>query len=301
MKSYIIMGMLLLCGGLYAKAENRAMTVADNSDSTFCRFVPERKGDFAWENDRVAFRAYGKPTQKKPHAIVSGFDCFLKRVSYSVINKWYAMNQKGKSYHRDWGEGLDCYYVGASRGCGGSAVFYEGRYYAPEYFERSEVLENNRTRSVFRLYYAPMIIGKDTVREVKTITIEKGNHYFKCEDEWMSSLKLKVLGVGIAQHGGRGTVTGGRGWMSYWEPMQQSELGLAVWCHRRNDAGKEMEKQGEDKDANLWLHVKMHHNKATYYAGFSWAKAGYHTSNEAWTDYVGSVSKHLKEKRTHKK
>ena len=293
MKKYIIMGMLL-GGCLYTAAENTGTTATNEEQATYCRFVPERKGDFAWENDRIAFRAYGKPTQKKPHAIVSGFDCFLKRVPYSVINKWYDLNRKGKSYHRDWGEGLDCYYVGGSRGCGGSALYYKGRYYAPEYFERSEVLENSGKRSKFRLYFAPMIIEKDTVREVKTITIDKGKHYFKCEDEFFTNLKFITLGVGIAQHGGLGTVSYGEGWVSYWEPMQKSELGLAVWCKPDKYVGKQVEKNTMDKDANLWLHVRMHHNKATYYAGFSWAKAGYHKNNEAWTAYVNDISEHLK-------
>ena len=27
-------------------------------------YVPERKDDFAWENDKIAFRAYGKALRK---------------------------------------------------------------------------------------------------------------------------------------------------------------------------------------------------------------------------------------------
>ena len=31
---------------------------------TYARFVPERKDDFAWENDKIAFRTYGKAIEK---------------------------------------------------------------------------------------------------------------------------------------------------------------------------------------------------------------------------------------------
>ena len=37
---------------------------SDHKTRTFSRFVPERTGDYAWENDRVAFRTYG-PTAEK--------------------------------------------------------------------------------------------------------------------------------------------------------------------------------------------------------------------------------------------
>ena len=36
----------------------------DPVNRTFSRFVPERTDDYAWENDRVAFRTYGPTAQK---------------------------------------------------------------------------------------------------------------------------------------------------------------------------------------------------------------------------------------------
>ena len=43
---------------------------------TFCRFVPERSDDFAWENDKIAFRAYGPALSAS--AENSGIDCLPK-------------------------------------------------------------------------------------------------------------------------------------------------------------------------------------------------------------------------------
>jgi hypothetical protein len=53
---------------------------------TFGRFVPERMDDFAWENDRVAFRTYGKTLEKE--LVSSGIDVWAKRVDYPIIDQW---------------------------------------------------------------------------------------------------------------------------------------------------------------------------------------------------------------------
>ncbi|MFT7037148.1 MAG: hypothetical protein ACJA2S_005690, partial [Cyclobacteriaceae bacterium] len=82
---------------------------------TFARFVPERTDDFAWENDRVAFRAYGPEAQRMVEenipggTLSSGIDCWLKKVNYSIIDVWYERNTNGGNYHEDVGEGLDNY------------------------------------------------------------------------------------------------------------------------------------------------------------------------------------------------
>ena len=42
-------------------------------------FMPQRKDDFAWENDRIAFRVYG-PSLERTGEISSGIDVWCKRV-----------------------------------------------------------------------------------------------------------------------------------------------------------------------------------------------------------------------------
>ena len=95
----------------------------------YSRIVPTRNDDYTWENDKVAFRTYGPAAQalveqgKKGGLISSGIDCWLKKDSYPIINKWYkASEEQGISYHEDHGEGLDNYHVGISRGAGGLTV-----------------------------------------------------------------------------------------------------------------------------------------------------------------------------------
>ena len=85
----------------------------DPAIMAFGRFVPEREDDFAWENDKVAFRIYGPSSNGKGQ--VSGVDAWLKKVPYSIIDKWYAEHLSGTSYHEDQGEGYDPFHVGDSR------------------------------------------------------------------------------------------------------------------------------------------------------------------------------------------
>src|SRR5579863_2628728 len=71
------------------------------------RFVRERRDDFAWENDRIAHRMYGKELETFPRdkLISSSVDVWTKRVRNLVINNWYMVDD----YHKDHGEGADLY------------------------------------------------------------------------------------------------------------------------------------------------------------------------------------------------
>lgn len=71
-----------------------------SKQQTFSRFVPERTDDYTWENDRVAFRTYGPDAQRRIEqnepggTLSSGMDCWLKRVDYPIIDKWYKENEE---------------------------------------------------------------------------------------------------------------------------------------------------------------------------------------------------------------
>ena len=91
-----------------------------------CGEAPERANDFFWENDRVGFRAYGPGD---PHKW-SGIDVFNKMPdakatcgevlhNASKCGNWHVTPYKGI---------LDNYTMGASRGCGGIAMFADGEW-----------------------------------------------------------------------------------------------------------------------------------------------------------------------------
>jgi Domain of unknown function (DUF4861) len=88
-------------------------TASEPKPLVFGRTVPERKDDFAWENDKVAYRVYG-PALQATGEISSGIDVWSKRVSDLIINDWYAKDAAGQrtknpaiTYHKDSGQGLD--------------------------------------------------------------------------------------------------------------------------------------------------------------------------------------------------
>ena len=94
---------------------------------TFARFVPERLDDFAWENDRIAFRMYGPALQKQDgDKTGSGVDVWCKHVRTPVIDLMY----RRKNYHEDDGSAADNYRAGPNRGCGGAAIWADDKLWA---------------------------------------------------------------------------------------------------------------------------------------------------------------------------
>ena len=115
----------------FAPKETKKFTVTPGKSSlpepkvrTFARFVPERADDFAWESDRIAFRMYGPALQAKDgDKTGSGVDVWCKHVRTPVINSMY----KRKNYHNDDGNAADNFRAGPNRGCGGAAIWSDGK------------------------------------------------------------------------------------------------------------------------------------------------------------------------------
>ncbi len=121
---------------------------------SFGRFVPERYDDFAWENDRTAHRVYGPALMNAPRETGgSGIDVWSKKVRYPIIDKWY----KSGAYHKDEGEGCDCYKVGLSRGCGGIGALDGSKITAPMDFVAWRIQANGPIRTTFTLQYPEWI------------------------------------------------------------------------------------------------------------------------------------------------
>lgn len=276
-------------------------TVIEDSIKTFCRFVPERIDDFAWENDQVAFRTYGPKCQQMfeegtPGGLIaSGIDCWLKRVEYPIIDKWYHKNSTGGSYHKDTGEGLDNYHVGTTRGCGGTAIVSNDTFALSENFLHWEIIANGPIRSVFTLEYPPYDAGGFSVSEHKTFTIDLGTNFYHCVITYDCKESVEQAAIGIAHHDKEGETTFNSvdGWLSYWEPQDDSFLGTAIIL----DSGTlSNHKPKSIKDVyNLWITVQPDENSFSYQAGFGWEKGGQFSSPSEWNEFV---KKHAKLEQT---
>jgi len=276
--------------------ENSYKTPSDTL-STFCRIVPERIDDFAWENDKVAFRTYGPKCQQmfengiSGGLISSGIDCWAKKVNYPIINKWYANHVKGISYHEDHGEGLDAYHVGTTRGCGGVALIHNGNPIYSKNFKSWKVLANGPIRSIFELTYAPIKIDNtSTVTEKKRITLDLDSNLYHCKVLYTSSKKLSAASIGLALHLNKGKRTSNikEGWVSYWEPMSDSFIGTGIINDPKsiiNVAVNDTLYKDESLN-NIWVNTIIKENSFEYWAGFGWKKSGQFNTNQDWETYL---------------
>ena len=178
----------------------------------FGRDAPERKDDFAWENQEVAYRIYG-PALEATGEIASGIDVWSKRVPNFVIDSFYKRDADGArthnpqlSYHKDNGQGLDSYYVGPTRGCGGTAVFADGKLFVSKNYTRLQILADGPIRFSFEVTYAPWNAEGTTVSETKRISLDAGTHLNRIVSTYsFAGPSTLNLVAGIALHEGATT------------------------------------------------------------------------------------------------
>jgi hypothetical protein len=250
------------------------------------RFVRERFDDFAWENDRIAHRTYGKAliTWKGEPLTSSAIDIWSKRTTKLVINDWYMVDD----YHADHGEGLDAYSAGPTRGCGGSGIWSNGQLYIPTNFVDSRVLTNGPIRVMFELVYEPFDVNGVKVSQVLRVSLDAGSQLdrFRVSSQGGESL---ALAVGLKKvKDAQKEFNQSRGWLTIWESVEKNlgMQGLAVVVDPST-----VDKLAEDKLNHL---VVLKPGGTTYWAGFAWDRAGQITSADGWKAYVDQFAERLR-------
>src|SRR5258705_3506196 len=215
------------------------------------RSVRTRFDDFAWENDLIAHRTYGKAliTWKGEPLTSSSIDVWSKRVSKLVINDWYMV----ANYHADTGEGLDDYSAGATRGCGASGIWANDQLFVPANFVDSRVLANGPIRVMFELVYEPFDVNGTKVSEVLRISLDAGSQvdHFQSSYTTQGSNTPLAVAVGLKKvKDEQKEFNAERGWLAIWEPMEKN-LGM----HGLAAIGDPMavDKHTEDKQNNCDL------------------------------------------------
>jgi hypothetical protein len=263
----------------------------------YSRFVPERTDDYTWENNKVAFRVFGPNAQYRAEnslpepTLSSGVDAWLKRVEYPIINKWYKKySDKTGSYHEDTGEGLDNFHVGSSRGVGGIAVKENNEYYISKNYVKWKTITTGPLRTSFYLEYANWDANGKIITESKVISLDFGNNLSK----FSNTIKgTNTISAGLTLHEKDGEVSGNtkNGWVSYWQPHADSEIGTAIIASKNNFSSFE-KYDVETKDlSNAYAHLNVTDNKVEYYAGFGWKKSGQFSSKKEWEAYLNKFSK----------
>jgi hypothetical protein len=256
------------------------------------RFVRERFDDFAWENDLVAHRTYGKAliTWKGEPLTSSAIDIWSKRTSKLVINDWYMID----NYHADHGEGVDAYSAGPTRGCGGNGIWSKGQLYVPTNFVDSRVLTNGPIRVMFELVYEPFDVNGVKVSQVLRVSLDAGSqlNHFRASYQAPSGGESLALAVGLKKvKDAQKNLNAERGWFTIWESVEKNQgmQGLAIIVDPRTFEGVT-----EDSRNHLLVLKPGITAPVSYWAGFAWDRAGKITSSESWNAYVEQFSEKLR-------
>ena len=279
------------CSSEVQKTDNENASIKANQVKAYAKFVPERRDDFAWENDKVAFRVYGPAAPLAGHA--SGVDAWLKKVDYSIIDKWYDMHFSGQSYHEDRGEGYDPYHTGISRGVGGSAVWINETPYYGHNFTRYEIHKNNAEEVKFTLYYEfETPIGM--VKEVKTVSLALGARLYNVDSTfYLNNAPASIpIAIGIATHDEKAEVYKNQqeGLIAAWEEIDNQGLGTAAVI-APSRIGNIIHTPSEKKDeSHIWLITQTSpEGKLNYQAGFAWEGDSEITTVDQWKKYLNSL------------
>lgn len=164
----------IVCVMLFAGCQHQT------TQKVFGRYVPERKDDFAWENEYAAFRLYGPALA--PENPSNGVDLWLKASPELVVDSFYYRELvQGFSYHVNYGKGLDCYKVAHTAGCGGVVIITDSTLWTGGPYSRYEVLEQTPDRLVFRLTYDSIPVAGQIGHQTLTVTAEAGQLLNKAE------------------------------------------------------------------------------------------------------------------------
>ena len=255
---------------------------------TYGRFVPERKEDFAWENDKIAFRMYGKELENTPKEMAYGMDVWVKSTQRMVINERY---KRGR-YHENLGDGMDYYHVGLTLGAGNIAPYLNDSIYYSRNYVRWKILDNGPLRTTFQLEYDDWDVAGKKVKAIKTISLDAGSQLNKVQALYTySDTSSLPLVVGIIKRKDPGTLLldEKQGVMGYWEP-EMGDYGITgVGCvFVSNPTQMKLTNQ-----QLLTISPSVKNKPFVYYTGATWNKAGVYTSADQWFAYLHQFKNHL--------
>lgn len=238
----------------------------------FGRQVPERYDDYAWENNKVAYRLYGPALETSPEKLITpGIDVWVKCTDKLVIDEWYA---KG-DYHHNYGDGMDCYKVGKTLGGGSSVPFIDGKLLLlPHNYQTCKKLDNGPIRTSVELTYAPFAIDDThTVALTKIITLDANQRFNRMESIYSGDFEEFPVAAGFVRHDVKQTETG-EDWVAICEPASDSKdpvrdgdiFGAVVW----DGAAILPETEGHA----LAVKNVRPDDPMIYYAGTGWSQGG---------------------------
>jgi len=267
-------------------------TPAKVESKVYGRFVPERADDFTWESDRIAFRMYGPALQAKDgDKTGSGVDVWCKHVRTPIVESMYkrAHGDKKGNYHNDDGKSADNYRVGPNRGCGGAAIWSDGKLWPSRCYKSWKVLASGPIRFAFELTYAPWSANGKAVSEVKRVSIDLGSNLNRFESQFDTGNQPFTAAAGLFVHSDASIVAQDGNWASLWEKFSEGDgpgfipVGL-VWP---SSSGGQFKKA--EGHALVVTELKAG-EPFVYYAGAGWSKGPDFPDAATWNAYLKSFA-----------
>lgn len=296
------------------------------------RHYPERMDDVAWENDLVAFRAYGPALQAKGERAF-GYDVFTKyNTTEPVVEARYAEElneekrarieelkkedpkaaaelQRAISYHIDHGNGMDCYAVGPTLGGGTAALMAGDTIVYPYCYSKQEILDNGPLRFTVKLEYAPLVVrGDSNVIETRVVSLDAGSYLNKAVVSYTNFREAMPVATGIVLHEPNGAIVTdiANGYVTYVDPTSDPNAGNgkmfmgAAFPAQVKEAKAVLfpEKEKKELRAGADGHVLAISeyepgSEYTYYWGSAWDKAAVKTA-DAWNKYMAEYAQKLR-------
>lgn len=293
------------------------------------RCYPERMDDMAWENDLVAFRAYGPALQAKGERGF-GYDLFTKyNTTEPMLEAMYAKEldketlakiaelkktdpkaaaelSRERSYHIDHGYGMDCYAVGPTLGAGVAALMVNDTIIYPWCYKNQEILDNGPLRFTVKLEFTPLTVkGDSTVVETRLITLDAGSHLNKTVVSYSNLKETLPIVAGIVLHEPDGAVVAdaANGYITYVDPTTGPDNGKifmgaavpAVVKDAKTVLFSEKEKKERNNADGHVLAVRDYEpgSEYVYYWGFAWDKADIKTA-DAWNRYMADFAQKVR-------
>jgi len=244
---------------------------------------PARGVDVSWENDRIGFRVYGGPTIR--NKVRSGVDIWAKSVEYPILDNWYKLMAEGKDYHTDRGEGCDFYHMGKLLGCGGLAIWIDGKPYSSESYDSFKITKNQSDKTEFELEYNTWSVPDLKIEEHKKVEMGMGTNLFKVTSTLKSDKNQELtVAIGLTTFGRQQIIQDKKlGFLAVWEKMDSihGSLGTAVVVNPEDFAG--FASHGGDE----YILIKVKTNVPfDYYAGAGWEKSKYFKTKADWQNYI---------------
>lgn len=292
----------LLFQAPFAARESRRFTVQAVTAAPVEKRVHVRhdwpRDDVAWENDRVAFRAYGPAlTWANPNPLTSsGLDAWSKRTRALILEKWYAPSYG--DYHKDLGDGADFFDVGPTLGAGGTAVWRGDSLHRSGSWASWRPIANGPIRAAFELRYAPWDAAGLRVSEVKRVVIDAGQHLYRQESTFHahdSTTRQVPYAIGLVRRPGMARTTDAAqpwAWLSGYGPLTRKnshgDMGLAVLLPR--DRAGEWRETG---DHYFVTSVAPVGTPVVHWLGTGWSAEGSFHDAAAWHAHLRAVARRL--------